>query len=119
MQEKIRSNGGLYAKVKIKKQHNGEPSFDYFDVVCGKGGKDRENSPHITFYPDGNGKCIEFRTEKCRLESKLRYDNVGKNIFPSEAIIHFNEYSEKLTLTFNFDKTKKTVTLNEAIFSGI
>jgi hypothetical protein len=115
--KKIESVGGLFAKVKIKKQYNGEPFFDYFDVVCGTKAKDQHS--HITFYPDGNCKFIAFRTEKCRLESKLCYDAAGKNIFPSKAIIHFDDFSEILTLTFNFDKTKKTVTLNEAIFSGI
>lgn len=112
--KKIRSNGGLFANVRIKKQN--EPSFDHFDILCGPKGK-KEHS-HITFYPEGNGKFIGFREENCRLETKLCYDNADKNIFPSEAIIHFNDYSETLTLTFDFNNIAKLVTLNDAAFSG-
>lgn len=111
VKRKIVSEKGIKAQIKISKQV--DPfEFDFFDVLILTGAV----HPHITFFPDGNGKYFGQRGMLCKLITSLDYNPIEKNISPSEISIEIEDLSEKLIMKFEFDNDKKTVTLIDLYF---
>ncbi|MDI1304657.1 MAG: hypothetical protein PSX42_07425 [bacterium] len=108
---KIVSEKGIKAQIKISKQY--EPfEFDFFDVLILTGAV----HPHITFFPDGNGKYFGQRGMLCNLTTSLNYAPIEKKISPSEISIEIENLAEKLIMKFEFDNNIKTVTLVDQYF---
>lgn len=109
--QKIVSEKGTKAQIKITRQV--DPfEFDFFDVLILTGAV----HPHITFFPDGNGKYFGQRGMLCKLITSLDYNPIDKNISPSEISIEIEDLSEKLIMKFEFDNDKKTITLVDQYF---
>jgi len=107
---KIKSSQGNKARIKIGKQI--DENFEYLDILFLTG----ETHPHITFYPDGNGKFIGLRGFDCRLKSILDYDPNSKNISPSAIEIEVKNINEKLRLDFSFDNKNEIISLTKWSF---
>lgn len=106
----IVSKNNIKAEIKVSKQRDG--GFDYFDVLFLVG----ETHPHLTFYPDGNGKYFGLRNYNCELKSILDYNAIEKTISPSKISIEVADISEKLIMNFEFNNNTKTVKLNNVNF---
>ena len=113
---KIKSSNGLFAIIKIVARR--DCGFNCFDILFGEAGREEtinENGikqrPHLTIYPDGNNKFFRLAGYKCQMEGKLEYEANNKTIYPLESIIVFDEYSEKLILSFTYIKETNTVEL--------
>jgi hypothetical protein len=118
---KIKSSNGLFAIIKIVARR--DCGFDCFDILFGEAGRaeiisedGNKQRPHLTIYPDGNNKFFRLAGYKCQMEGKLEYEANNKTIYPLESIIVFDEYSERLVLSFTYTKDTNTVELVGAEF---
>jgi hypothetical protein len=123
----LKSTNGLFASIKVSNQK--DSNFNYLTILFGvKGQKEfinedgRKNRSDIALYPSGNGKFIRLSDNvgefdpTWTFENNLTYDPSEKTIYPSQILISSSKYSEKLTLKFEFDSSKKTVVLTEGTF---
>jgi hypothetical protein len=102
---KALSSTGWFASVKLKYQRNAE--HDYVDVYFGISGREekvtndgQKDRPHISFYPDGNGKFIRLSGYKCILKGELTYDTSTSAILPVKLKIEIEDSTEDLILIF-------------------
>jgi hypothetical protein len=104
-QIKVKSANGLFVIARLRLQRN--TGFQYFDILFGtanrretlnaSGAKQR---PHLSFYPDGNGKFIRLADYKCELETMQKYNAQQKQIIPSSIRIRSLEHMEIIELNF-------------------
>lgn len=108
----MKSSKNVFATIRIR--HQGDRDFNYLDIIMGEEG-DTEHS-HITFYFDGNGKCILSRKYKCELESMMQYDPTTRDITPLNIKLIFDDFETSLKLQFKYSPQKKVVELKSATF---
>jgi hypothetical protein len=118
---KIKSPNGLFAIIKIVLRR--DCGFNCFDLLFGEAGRKEiknedgiKERPHLTIFPDGNNKFFRLVGYKCKMEGKLEYEASDKTIYPINSIIVFDEYSEKLVLSFTYKKDINTIELYSAKF---
>ena len=118
---KIESSAGLYALMSLGYQR--DQNFQYFNILFGAKGQPetvdpegRKSRPHISLYPDGNGKFIRLSQYKCVLHSRLNYDPSTGVISPATISIDCQDFAEQLVLKFEFHPDATTVVLSEAAF---
>jgi hypothetical protein len=118
---KVKSPQGLFAIIKIIARR--DCGFNCFDILFGEAGREEiishdgiKQRPHLTIFPDGNNKYFRLAGYKCNMEAKLQYEPNEKSIHPLEYCITFDDYSEKLLLSFMYSKDEDRVVLINATF---
>lgn len=101
--EKITSKSGIKAQINVKTTPE-----DHIDILFFTHSKEH---PHISFFPDGNGRYFGQRGYDCELKSILNYDPANKLVSPSEIEITVKDIIEKLFIKLSFDNSTKTVTI--------
>jgi hypothetical protein len=113
---KIDSLNNLFALIRIVFRRDVQKYC--FDILFGE--KNREETidangikqrPHLVIYPDGNSKYFRFVGYKCDINQKMTYDHDTKLIVPIEIVVTFEDYTEKMILSFQYLREQNIVEL--------
>lgn len=117
---KTKSESGLFVVVRTGLQR--DTQIEYFDFLFGVSGQtERMNDagekqrPHITIYPDGNGKFIRLSGHNCEIESDMQYSSDARQVLPQLLRIKSLDTGKTIEAIF-LTEPPNVVVLNELRF---
>ena len=111
---KATSNSGLFVVARLGLQS--ETQIEYFDFLFGVKGQSEEvnesgekQRPHITLYPDGNGKFIRLSGHNCEIEGDMQYNAGTHRVLPQQLRIKSSDLGETIEVTFSTEHSALVV----------
>jgi hypothetical protein len=117
---KATSESGLFVVARTALQR--DTQIEYFDFLFGVSGQTEhvddsgeKQRPHITIYPDGNGKFIRLSGHNCEIESDMQYSSGVRQVLPQMMRIKSLDTGQTIEVVFSTE-TPNVVVLNELRF---
>lgn len=117
---KATSESGLFVIARTGLQQ--DTQIEYFDFLFGVAGQAEsvgdsgvKQRPHITIYPDGNGKFIRLSGHNCEIESDMQYSSGARQVLPQLFRIKSLDTGQTIEVVFSTE-TPNVVVLNELRF---
>lgn len=111
---KATSDSGLFVVARIGLQR--ATQIEYFDFLFGVRGQSEEvdesgekQRPHITIYPDGNGKFIRLSGHNCEIEGDMQYNAGTHRVLPQQLRIKSTDLGETIEVTFSTENSAPVV----------
>lgn len=96
-----------------------DTQIEYFDFLFGVHGQTEsvgesgeKQRPHITIYPDGNGKFIRLSGHNCEIESDMQYSSRARQVLPQQLRIKSLDIKQTIKVVFSMENPN-VVVLNE------
>ena len=117
---KATSESGLFVVARTGLQR--DTQIEYFDFLFGVSGQTErvddsgeKQRPHITIYPDGNGKFIRLTGHSCEIESDMQYSSEARQVLPQLLRIKSLDTGQTIEVVFSTE-APNVVVLNELHF---
>lgn len=117
---KATSELGLFVVARTRLQRNTQ--IEYFDFLFGVRGQTEsvddsgeKQRPHITIYPDGNGKFIRLSGHNCEIESDMQYSSESRQVLLQQLRIKSLDTGQVIMVVFSMENPN-VVVLNELRF---
>lgn len=117
---KATSESGLFVIARTGLQR--DTQNEYFDFLFGVSGQTEgvddageKQRPHITIYPDGNGKFIRLAGHNCEIESDMQYSSAARQVCPQLLRIKSLDTGQTIEVVFSTE-IPNMVVLNELRF---
>jgi hypothetical protein len=116
------SPSGVFVVARTGIQRDSQ--IEYFDFLFGISGQSedidesgKKQRPHITIYPDGNGKFFRLSGHNCEIEGDMQYSAEVQRVLPEQFRIKSIDFNETIEVEFSTENPDEVV-LSEIRFTN-